>query len=460
MDDFSIEAVNLFLVFLEQRELGEIENAIFREIHKLGVVFEVEWLKESCRRWLKNKIDSATSVEEKRFTLEESWYSLDKWAEKHMVDGLLSVLASKDNSMLISEYSLDYKELKTGKIDLLLKLGGSDTDLFFRIILQNLDSHSGLKENVKYLLQKMNLALGSVRNEALYLEVFDTISNLPGITVADLQLTNQLVTATWRLVSSRKEKERRITTTVSDHKKTADQINSFTTLKDVTKAVTEGSVISMYWVVELLLSLYRRNTPSREDTLTFITELENICSSKKLQKVSRQYLEIILTALNYSNLEQSDQIIALLKEIRNNDTLSTYRENIIIKRDKRITVTEGTEYKDLHTFKHPGTGTCTESDSRCGFIIRGNKQHSNLTGTLCTDSEDYTGTGLHYHDIISADDMYLYNVRSGNTPAGIKITVVGGWGWEKRWLPDITYWEVEQLCIAYNVTDYLVTKPE
>jgi hypothetical protein len=394
--------------------------------------------------------------------LEESWYSLDKWAEKHMVDGLLSVLASKDNSMLISEYSLDFKELKTGKIDLLLKLGGSDTDLFFRIILQNLDGHSGLKENVKYLLQKMNLALGSVRNEALYLEVFDTISNLPGITMTDLQLTNQLVTATWREASCRRENEKKRTTTctVSDGKKEADQINSFTTLKDISKAVTEGSVISMYWVVELLLFLYLDNTPSREDTLTFITELENICSSKKLQKVSRQYLEIILTALNYSNLEQSDQIIALLKEIRNNDTLSTFHENIIIKCDELITVTAGTEYKHLYTFKHPGTGTCTESDSRCGFIIRVSAQDSYLTLTLCTNSEDYTGTGLHYHDIISADDMYCYAVLSGNTPAGIKITVVGGWDLWKRWLPDITDWEWEQTCIAYNVTDYLVTKPE
>jgi hypothetical protein len=216
----------------------------------------------------------------------------------------------------------------------------------------------------------------------------------------------------------------------------------------------------MYWVVELLIYLYLRNTPSREDTLTFITELENICSSKKLQKVSRQYLDIILTALNYSHLEQSDQTIALLKEIRNNDTLSTYHENIIIQRNEVITVTEGTEYKDLYTFKHPGTGTCTESDSRCGFITRVSAQDSYLTLTLCTDSEDYTGTGLHYHDIISADDMYRYDVESGNTPAGIKITVVGEWNWWKHWLPDITDWKLEQSCIAYNVTDYLVTKPE
>jgi hypothetical protein len=63
-----------------------------------------------------------------------------------------------------------------------------------------------MKDNVKYL-QKMNLALGSMRDEELYLEVFETISNLPEISNPDLRLTNQLVTATRRLVSSRREKE-------------------------------------------------------------------------------------------------------------------------------------------------------------------------------------------------------------------------------------------------------------
>ena len=47
-----------------------------------------------------------------------------------------------------------------------------------------------------------------------------------------------------------------------------------------------------------------------------------------------KYLDIVMTALNYSNLEQSDQMITLLNKIKDNDKLSTYHEKIIIKRDK------------------------------------------------------------------------------------------------------------------------------
>jgi FKBP-type peptidyl-prolyl cis-trans isomerase (trigger factor) len=48
--------VNLFLESLEKKQLGELEDTMFRE---LGVVFEVECLKKSCRDRLKSKMDTA-----------------------------------------------------------------------------------------------------------------------------------------------------------------------------------------------------------------------------------------------------------------------------------------------------------------------------------------------------------------------------------------------------------------
>jgi hypothetical protein len=424
-------------------------------------VFEVEWLKGSCRDWLKGKIDLAAEVEEKSYSFEESWYIFRKWEDKCMIEGLISVWAPKDNSSFIAEYLRDLNNKSDkGEIDTFLKLGGSNTDLFLQIILQNLAGQNRLSENIKYILKKMNLALCCEVSEELYFDVWDTISNLPEISVADFRLTQQLITSTARLVSSRREKRARRTTEVFDAKKYWDLVISCETLEDITKAVTEDHVRSIYQVVDILLFLYLKNMPNREDTELFLEKLAQICIDKKLQKVSRQHLDIIITALNYSSRQQSDEIIHVLKQIRNNDKLSSYHENIIIKHDKRIVVKKDSEYKYLYTFQHPGTGTCTESDSKCGFILRESEQDGNWTVTLCTNSEDYTGTGLHYHDIISADDMYRYGVWSGNTPAGIKITVAGGSIWCNHWLPDVTHWAFEHACIVFNVTDYLVAKPE
>lgn len=184
---------------------------MFKELHKLAVVFEVEWLKNTCRDWLRGKMKSATTDMEKDFVFSESWYIFDKWGEKDMEDGLASVLALKDNETFISGYVVDLNRLKEGEIDILLKLGGSNTELFLKILLNNLASQIGLGENVTHLLQKMNLALCSEVNEELYLEVFDTIASLSEITVADLQLTSRFRSDTARLVSSRKQNRRRTT---------------------------------------------------------------------------------------------------------------------------------------------------------------------------------------------------------------------------------------------------------
>jgi uncharacterized protein (UPF0147 family) len=306
----------------------------------------------------------------------------------------------------------------------------------------------------------MNLALCSELNEELYLKVFETLSNLPEISLADLRLTHQMITSTARLVSSRREKRTRRTTLVYDDKKYKNLLNSCKILQDLTKAATEDSVLSMYLVVELLLPLCKENTFNREDTELFLELLENICSEKRLQKVSRQYLKIILTALNYSNLVQSDQAIALLEDIKNNDKLSTHHENFVIKLDKGVIVTEGPGYKYLFTFKHPGTRTCSDVDSKCGFILKGSIQDGYWTETLCTNSEDYTNTGIHLHDIISAHEMYMYGAWSGITPHGNEVRVVGRWGWWCKWLSYITNWKFKQDCVAYNIMDYLVAKPE
>ena len=282
-------------------------------------------------------------------------------------------------------------------------------------------------------------------------------SVLPEISVADMQFSLKLMSDTSRLVTCRRERNKTKSLVVCDSKKYSVQISSCTKLNEIIKGISEDRVTTMFVVVEHLLWVFYKNAPNREEAMTFLTSLQNLCSDKRLQKISGEHLDTIIAALNYSNLTQCDDIINMLNEIKSNDNLATSHENVIIKLDKIITVTEDKEYKHLYTFKHPGTGTCTET-GKCGFILRVTELDGNVTHELCTDSEDYTDTGVHYHDIISAHDMFEYGTWSGHTAAGNKVTMVGVWNWEETWLPDITDWKVVENCIAYNITDYMVAK--
>ena len=427
MDDFTPEAVTLFLTLLEDKQFVEIEDHMYKEIHKLSRVFEVEWLKGSCISWLRSRINSATETADKAFTLNESWYIFIKWEDKDMLNELKSCLVVQDNSAFISEYMSNVDRLEEGQIDLMLTLGGSNSDLFLQTIMQNLTGHRKLQDKIKYLLQNMNLAFCSERNEELYYHVFEDISNLPEISVADMQFSVKLMSDTSKLLRERK-KMKSLVRVVHDSNRNFDQIIGCTKTNKIIKGISENRVTTMFLVVDQLLWIFYKNTPNKEDATTFLSSLQDLCSDKRLQKISIEYLDTIIAALSYSNLAQSDDIIDMLNGIKSNDKLTTSHQNVIMKRVKLITVTEDKEWKHLYTFKHPGTGTCTET-GKCGFILRDTTRDGYCTTELCTNSEDYTDTGVHYHGLISAHEMFECVTVSGHTAAGNKVTVVGGLKW-------------------------------
>ena len=457
MDDFSTDTVILFLAILDDKKLEEIEESMFREIHKVGVVFEVNWLKKDCRDWLGRKINSAEEDRHKVFVFQESWFIIKKWGDKEIVDKLVSTLAHKDNSTFISDYMSDIDKLEFGQIDIILDLGGCDTKTVLMIILNNVSGHTKLSKNVKYVLENMNLVLCYELNKDLYLQVVETISDMSEISVTDLRTVVKLMSNTARLVDSRKEEEKERTTELHDSKKKSELFRSCKTVADITKAVSEDRVTSMFDVIDLLLHVFIDNTPTNEELQVFIATLTEACVNKKIQKVSRQYLHSIISGLKYINLAQSKLLITLLTEIEKSEKMCTNNENVIIKLHKVITVTEYKEYKHLYMFKHPLSVACTKSDSKCGFIMRYSKQEDNWTFKLCTDEDDYADTGIHLHDVISTRDMYSYGTFTG-TCEGKQITISGWLSWWYNWLPHITDWKLTESDIAYNLSDYLVAK--
>ena len=474
MDDFRTETVILFLAVLDDKKLEEIEEPMFREIHKVGVVFEVNWLRDDCRRCLRSKIDSAEEDREKVFVLEECWFILKKWEDRDLTNKLVSTLSHKDNSTFISDYMSDIDKLEFGQIDIILDLGGCDTYTFLMIILHNVTGQTTLSKNVKYVLENMNLVSCCELNEELYYKVMETISDLPEITVTDLRTVNKLIANTARLVVSRKEKKSVRTTELLALNKYGEIISSCTKLSDITGAVSRDLVTSMFMVVQFILYMFLIHKPDNEEQETFRTTLNQMSSEKKIQKIPRYCLDNIISALKLSNVEQSDLVVTLLTKIRDSEMLCSNNENVIIEQHVNITVRENRESKHLFLFKHPLSRTCTESDSKCGFILRGSLHgnsmwtrmldifgrpiQQNFTQELCVDEDDYRNMGIHLHDAISARDMYWYVTCTG-THEGKQITVPGWWlRWWKYWLPHITDWKIIGDSVAYNISDYLVAK--
>ena len=457
-------------------------------------MFEVAWLTEKCREWLTNKIESARSNREKIFLFKECWSILDKCKDETMMDDLVSELAHEENTALLSYYLSDVSKLKTGQIDLLLKLGGWSTGFFLRIILENLAGQKALNSNLKYLLENLNLALCSEVNEGLYLKVMDRISDLTKISVSDPRFIHQLTTRTMRRVSYRKERLRPRTSellafncqivypgwipsfNVRLQKNHAilypmGRASHFN-FGNVLRNVGEGKVTSMTPIIHGLIDFFRNETHTRADELrAFVSSLENLCDEKKLMKAPRKCLNMMIAAFKCSSHTNTDIFVTFLKEIKHNKKLCTTNEMVFLEsHGKSISIRDtsrsfskhGFILKFRYVFQHPLSITCKRSDSKCGFILKGEER---ISATLCTDAEDYINTGIHLHDIITTSDMFWYNTRKFKYK-GKGFTVpdcLGSWfidssDWfdnEHYSIPDI---EGGKYCVAYNVAGYVVAK--
>ena len=448
IEDFSSEAVKTFIKILENKVLDHLDKDLFREMHKLAVVFEVNWLKQSCRDWLRNEMDIFALEFDDVFLFEECWFMIDKWADDAMMDELVSMFAHGNNESLLSHYLSDITKVKTGQIDALLQLGGTNVRHFLNIIRQNVAGQKHLDPNLKYLLQNFNLALCSEVYEELYLEVMDTLSNLPDISVTDLRSIHQLTTNTARLVRSRKqERIERKSLVLMDYSIFRSLMKRSHTKKYVPENVNGKGLTSIFEVTEVLLGLlFYLENPGIEELELFIASLENICSERKIQKVSRKFLDDSIAALKHSTVDQSDIALMLLNKIKNNNILCTDYENFIIE------LFDAKSKRYYFIFQHPLANSCTRTDSRCGFIL---EVKEDVLG-LCTDEEEYVSSGLHLHDFISLNDMCCYLIHTGTHDNGVQIIIKSCHNNSlQRYLPNITNWTTTEIHVEYNVGDYL-----
>ena len=132
-------------------------------------------------------------------------------------------------------------------------------------------------------------------------------------------------------------------------------------------------------------------------------------------------------------------------------------------------------FKFSHPAVPPIPATCS-SPGECGFLLK--HSHYEVKDVylatpafqvrLLRDEVDYTGSGVHFHHQICAEDMFFYEIRSFTTVEGEKVCVPDRWrgkyGWWRKWFEGVVgegwrdRWKVERVCVEYNIRKYLVAQ--
>ena len=458
IEDFTPEIVIKFLKALQDKKLDEIADSHFRELHKLSVVFQISWLIAQCREWLVKKIDETKdtpSYHSLLFLFNECYYIFSKWKINSFMVKFILKRRFKDNTTFISNFVKDNKELlKTDHLGFLLHLSGGNTRIILQIILERFISWDTLDNNSRFLLQHVNWPLCEQLEEVN--EIFDRLSEMRELSHEDQMFVLKLTETTRRAsLALRQRGSVKKENVIWDSTEWLALNTECTSLTSIICLITTGKIKNMYAVIDMISKVALEVHLSLTEITAFLESLENLCQSVPLQRVSPEYINMFLSALEFSEEENKDQFMKLLNMIVKNNKLCSHYDNLHLVGEERLQSpmvkslkdTLGIETPCLYDFKmaHPGVTNCN-ARSQCGFTLHRFGRSKIVLSTEHDSSE------VHKHDVVRADHMYWYPVWSGE----------GGWrvplkNWS--WLKSVATCEVlEEVCVDYDVRDYLVAR--
>ena len=350
MEDFDTEVVVLFLVYLasDNKRIDFVERQHFRELHKMIIVFEVEWMRRECHRYFRRLIrcyGTITGLNEHRpingpnsfeFTrkdwkfedsmvvLEECKFMVSRWGsrfQKFIDLFVYSFKLIKVQEAITDKWSRSYNPYKgwidpTGiritiktkfldefmsemgnftplEVDVLLQIVRyHQIDLLITLLLKLLEIDSGeeLIEGsvLKHLLENLNLSLCRIREPDLYQQIVDILKTRSQ-SLKDMKFVYGIVAESAKLPLFREIKS------IYDLKN-FDWMREtvFVNANDVLFICKNKNVGNVHAIVDFILHIILKFEDSELppiDPEVVLRKLEDICRERGLFRAHRPYVE-------------------------------------------------------------------------------------------------------------------------------------------------------------------------
>ena len=144
VQDFGAPAVGCFVESMYSGELEKCDKSNFRDLNKMGYVFNVSWFTERCLEYFTEHVDMLTGrcYEDVLFVVEEARFV----EESQKKDNFTSLVEDKLNtmrnrkSMFLKRYSNDLGSISINQLKMAVKLAGSDVGILVHILVRHLKS--------------------------------------------------------------------------------------------------------------------------------------------------------------------------------------------------------------------------------------------------------------------------------------------------------------------------------
>jgi hypothetical protein len=226
----------------------------------------------------------------------------------------------------------EYDNLKALQLKFLLRLAGRNSKVFLEILVKQVSSRKCLDDNTRFLLKNMNLKLCVSQNETLYRDLFSKITEMPDISRDDLKLVLALS------VDAAGENE--VIDTINEDSSTLYteewdcMFSSSTTFQDFIETVrvknAQGGITFVQAAIDLSAKFLSQNPPSDEEAVEYLKTLEGISTDLSLHKVSKMYIDSIISIIEKSDHDAKNSAISMLQSIKNSSICSDQKSYLLI----------------------------------------------------------------------------------------------------------------------------------
>ena len=435
VDDFQEAAVGCFVDCMYTGEVELMDKGTFRDVHKMGNVFEVAWLVARCIGYFEGLVGrmNSESHEEMLFLFEEAAYVFAALKERHFLDlAIGKISAGKSKASFITKYMGTYTSLSVKQLDLVIELAGTDVQIVVQSLTSQLSQHLSLHgavltDNSRHLLDNVDLALCRRNDKMAYENMFDVLQEFGNSCFDDLK---------WVLALHRKSSKDSgdvkpaaagpLDTKISNLFHSFDRFENLTFDELVDALGNDAEVKNLLMFAEALyIWMVKNEAVSVSFSPALLQKILTIKQKRNWGAVPKQCFQFVYGISN-TFLNKWRECEALFVSDNNklyhfincHNPAEINAEKLVTAEHKLIFYLSEQEYD---------TKNCKQ-EGRCGFILKttpateDNPEMFDIK--LCTDHSEYPPEVHLHEDVVRAENMHF----------------IMEWKWGIDWFNDPVSW--------------------
>ena len=414
MQDFAAPAVNCFVESMYCGELENCDKTNFRDLNKMGHVFDVTWFVERCLKYFTELLDQVTgrSYEDILFVAEEAWFVEENLKKCQLMDLVVDKIDQLGNakSVFLKEYAGDLDKMSINQVNMVVKIGGKDCGILASVLYNHLQKRSAstLSDPASYLLENVDFVQCFINKR-----YFDVASGLLS-KILNESCNKEFKSAVKCIANFSKPKVTRNVNKFVTFPVTVDlPIKDFLELDWDSLLNFLASSDSICNIYQFFDTIYMWLFGSNMDSMTKIPRIgtagsdvvKNIIDIKCDRfwgKVSRTFLNL-LTASNNIGIDR------LINLFVNSDELSFNGENIIFRSEQDYSVDkmfQRSENFDIELLLEEGIKmSACPKESRCGILLNRSFEGNENDFLLKLSSTESGRADVHYHDVLGSSQI-------------------------------------------------------